>query len=177
MRDLRHADVGIGEHRRGSLEVVLGEFRGTPARATEATGGRETRLSALPDQTPLEFRERAKHVKDQPPLCGRRVEGFGQAAKPDASNPKIFDGFDQLLHRTGQTVELPDDQRVAAAREFEGVVQGRPIRDRTRHLFGENPLAPCFGERVPLQGEILVDGRNPRVADQHRFRRDVAGIG
>ena len=56
-------------------------------------------------------------------------------------------------------------------------MQSRAIRDRTRHLLGENPLTPCLGQRVALQGKILVDGRNPRVADQHRFRRDFAGIG
>jgi hypothetical protein len=33
----------------------------------------------------------------------------------------------------------------AAAREFEGVMQGGPIRNRARHLLGENLLAPCFG--------------------------------
>src|SRR3954447_84383 len=59
--------------------------------------------------------------KNQPPLCGRRVEGFGQAAKANASQPQSLDGFDQLLHRARQAVELPYDQRIAAAREFERV--------------------------------------------------------
>src|SRR5271163_1928227 len=43
-------------------------------------------------------------------------------AKPDTPDPQGFDGFDQLLHRPCQTVELPHDERVAAAREFERVV-------------------------------------------------------
>jgi hypothetical protein len=47
---------------------------------------------------------------------------------------------------------------VAAAREFEGVVQRGPIRDRARHLLGENLDAPGFGQRVALQGKVLVDG-------------------
>ena len=35
------------------------------------------------------------------------------------------------------------------------------------------------GKRFQLspQGKVLLDGRNPCVADQHRFRRDVAGVG
>jgi hypothetical protein len=37
-------------------------------------------LGALSDQTALEFRQRSKHVKNEPPLCGRRIEGLGQAA-------------------------------------------------------------------------------------------------
>jgi len=110
-------------------------------------------------------------------LRGRRVEGFGQAAKPDASHPKVFDCLDQLLHRLRQTVKLPHDQRVAAARESEGVMQSRAIRDRTRHLLGENPLTPSLGQRVAVQGKILVDGRNPRVANQHRLRHSETSGG
>ena len=49
-------------------------------------------------------------------MCGRGVESFGQAAKPDASQPQGLNGLDQLLHRSRQPVEFPHDQRVAAAR-------------------------------------------------------------
>jgi hypothetical protein len=66
---------------------------------------------------------------------------------------------------------------VSPLREFERVVQGGPIRDRTRHLLGVNLFAARLGQRVALQGEVLVDSRNPGISDQHRFRRDLAGIG
>jgi hypothetical protein len=82
-----------------------------------------------------------------------------------------------LLHRPRQPVELPHGQRVAAAREFEGVMQSRAIGNRARHLLGENFSAPCFGQGVALQGKVLVYGRHAGIADQHRFRRDLAGIG
>ena len=82
-------------------------------------------MGALADQAALEFRQRTKHVKDKPPLRGRRVEGLGQAAEPDTPQPQSFNGFDQLLHRPRQAVELPHDQRVATAREFERVMQSR----------------------------------------------------
>jgi hypothetical protein len=85
---------GLASNALAGLDVVVGEFRRTSSRATRAPSGSKTRLGALPDQTALEFRQRAKHVKDQPPLRGRRVEGFGQAAEPDASQPKGLDGFD-----------------------------------------------------------------------------------
>jgi hypothetical protein len=64
------------------------------------------------------------------------------------------------------TIELPNDQRVTAAREFEGVMQSRAVGDSTRHLFGENLLAPGFGQRIALQGQVLIDGRNTSIADQ-----------
>ena len=38
-------------------------------------------------------------------------------------------------------------------------------------------MAPCLGQRVALQGKVLVYGRHAGIADQHRFRRDIAGIG
>jgi hypothetical protein len=51
------------------------------------------------------------------------------------------------------------------------------VCDRARHLLGENLSAPCLGQRVALQGKVLVYGRHAGIADQHRFRCDVAGIG
>jgi hypothetical protein len=62
--------------------------RRMPSGAARAPRRREARLSALPDQAALEFRQRAKDVKNQPRLRGRRVEGFSPAAKPDAPHPK-----------------------------------------------------------------------------------------
>jgi hypothetical protein len=170
MRDLSHADVGIGEHCLGRLDVVVREFRRTASGAANAPRGGETRLGALSDQAALEFRQCAEHVKNEAPLRRRRVESFGQAAKRDIFQPQFLNGFDQLLHRTRQAIELPYDQRIAAARKFQRVAQGWPIRNRARQLLGENLTASRFIERVPLQGEILINGRNPRVADQHPFR-------
>jgi hypothetical protein len=51
-------------------------------------------LGTLADQAALEFGERAKHMKNQSPLRSRRVESFGQAAKPDTPYPQGFDSLD-----------------------------------------------------------------------------------
>lgn len=98
VRDLSHADVGIGEHRLSGLDVVVRQLRRTASCAANAPRGGEACLGALSDQAALEFRQCAEHVKDEPPLRGRRVESFGQAAKPDISQTQFLDGFDQLLH-------------------------------------------------------------------------------
>jgi len=42
-------------------------------RFARAAGGGKAGLGALTDQTALEFRQCAEHVKNQPPLRGRRV--------------------------------------------------------------------------------------------------------
>src|SRR3954451_8272831 len=65
LRDLSDGDIRIGEHRLGGLNVIVGEFRRTASGAAKAPGGGKARLSALADQTTLEFRQRAKHVKNQ----------------------------------------------------------------------------------------------------------------
>jgi len=158
VRDLGDADVRIGEQCPRDIKIVFCQLWRTASGAAGAPSGRKARVGALSDEAALEFRQCAKHVKHQPPLWGRRVEGFGQAAKPDISHPQVLDGFDQLLHRPRQSVELPHNERVAAAREFECVVQRGSIRDRARHLLGENLCAPGFGQRVALQGKILVYG-------------------
>ena len=49
MRDLGDADVGIGQHRLGGLDIVVGEFRGASSSAAGAPRGGKARLGALPD--------------------------------------------------------------------------------------------------------------------------------
>jgi hypothetical protein len=56
-------------------------------------------------------------------------------------------------------------------------MQSRAVCDRTRHLLGENLSAPCFSQGVTLQGKVLVYSRHTGITDQHRFRRDAAGVG
>ena len=82
------------------------------------------------------IRQRGKHVKNKPTLRGRRVEGFGQTAKADSFQPQFLDGFDQLLHRARQAVELPHYQRVAAAREFQ-CIPLRRVRPAARQDSGQ----------------------------------------
>ena len=78
-------------------------------------------------------------------------------AKTNASHSQFLDGFDQLLHRARQAVELPHDQRVAAAREFQRFAQRWPIRNRARQLLIENPPASRFGESQAqaMQGAVF----------------------
>jgi hypothetical protein len=56
VRDLSHADVGIGEQRLGGLDVVVREFRRPGSGAASAPRGGKPRLGALPDQAALKFR-------------------------------------------------------------------------------------------------------------------------
>jgi hypothetical protein len=55
--DLGHADIGIGQHGLGGLDVVVGEFRRTSSGATGTSRGGEARSDPLPDQAALELRQ------------------------------------------------------------------------------------------------------------------------
>src|SRR3954451_5394482 len=55
LRDLSNGNVGIGEHRPGSLDIVLGEFRRSAASTAKAPCGGKTCLGAFSDQAALEF--------------------------------------------------------------------------------------------------------------------------
>jgi len=58
VRNLGHADVGVGQHRLGGLDVVVGKFWRAASGAARAPSGGEARLGALADQAALEFRQR-----------------------------------------------------------------------------------------------------------------------
>jgi hypothetical protein len=60
--------------RGGDLSI---ERRWRDTRSACAPSSGKAGLGALPDQAALEFRQPAKHAKNQPPLRGRRVEGYG----------------------------------------------------------------------------------------------------
>jgi hypothetical protein len=106
----------------------------------------------------LELRQRANHMKNQPPLRGRRVEGFGQAAKPDTLTRSASTVLINYFIDRARLIELPHDQRVAAARELERSCKAGRSVNRTGHLLGENLGAPSFGQRDALQGKVLVYG-------------------
>jgi hypothetical protein len=74
IRGVRGGDLSIERRRRGT-------------RSACAPGSGKAGLGALPDQAALEFRQPAKHAKNQPPLRGRGVKGLGQAA-PDICSVK-----------------------------------------------------------------------------------------
>jgi len=115
-------------------------------------------------------------VKHKQALRARRVELFGQTVKADVSEAELFDCLDQLLHRPRQPVELPHDKGVAAAGVVERVPKGGAIRDRSRHLLGENPAASRLGQGVFLQGQVLVNSRNTGVAVTDDLRSYSAAV-
>lgn len=127
----------------------------------------QARARSLPDQPALELRERAEHVKHEASLRRRRVKSFRQAAKVDPAFSQRLHGFDQLFQGARQAIQLPHHQRVAAARELQCRHQFGAVSHRPGQVLNENPLAPRPGQRLTLQGQVLVNRGNTGVADQH----------
>jgi hypothetical protein len=67
---------GLASMALAALMSVFVERRRTTARPAEASSSGKICLGTLADQAALEFRQHAEHVKSEPSLYGRRVEGF-----------------------------------------------------------------------------------------------------
>lgn len=70
-----------------------------------------------------------------------------------------------MAHVAAEPVELPDDQDVAGAQVVQGGGQVRALGLNTGRYVGEHPHAVGGGERVALQGGVLLADRDAGVAD------------
>ncbi len=72
-----------------------------------------------------------------------------------------------MLEAAPEPVEPPDDERVAGAQLVERLGQPGPLRLPPAHAVGEEPVAAGGGQRVELEVEGLLPGRDPGVTDVH----------
>jgi len=136
-----------------------------------------SRLHPLPDDLPLELRERRKDVKEKPSVRGGGVEVVpdGDEVHPEPS--KLVDGGHEVLHGPSPAVELGDHDGLdpLLPGPLHGPVPGRPVREG-----GEPGVAEDLKEFMPLElaeptdlvllllegaGLHLVLCRNPGVAE------------
>ena len=61
--NVRDADIRVGEQRFGNVDVMLGHFRWPASCSARPLRCCESGACALPNESPLELRKRAKHVK------------------------------------------------------------------------------------------------------------------
>ena len=116
---------------------------------------------------PFEFRNGPKDVEEEfaGGCCG--VDVFGQRDKLDAAGLELVRDLDQVLQRSGQAVQPPDDDAIVFPRETEQFVQSRPERFRTRDLVGKDPIDAGFFECVGLEIKILFIRAYSTIADLH----------
>ena len=142
----------------------------------------ETRHRPLPNEIPLELRERTEDVEEQPAPVRGGVNRLLKAAQADLPLLHGFHVSDKVLERPAQAVESPDDKGVIASGDVERPQQTWPLRPSSAHPVLENPFASGFGQRIELQVEVLIVGRDAGVADEHgadslgKGFRQTAGI-
>lgn len=94
--------------------------------------------------------------------------------KPAPALRQTGHGVDEMAKRAPQAVEPPDDERVALAQVIEQPGELDAVIERAAGGVAEDPHAPCSGQRVVLQRELLLTGRNPRIAEQRRHPGSVS---
>ena len=165
--DLDHGDLGVAQQRLGGGDVLGLQGRGPATGAAAGASRLQAGERALADHAALELGQGREQVEHQPAARGGGVDRLGQRAQADALLAHGLDGLDQLLERARQAIQLPDHQRVALAHVAECRLELGPLTLRAGGLLLVDLGAPGRGERIQLQGEILLLGRDPGVADEH----------
>lgn len=75
-----------------------------------------------------------------------------------------------------QTIELPDDHRIARSELLQQAEPFRPLASGLRDLLAEEVLTARLLERVELQFKMLISGRNPRIPDLHHHDAPAVGL-
>ena len=73
------------------------QLRRPTARSPTCLRRDDTSLGPLPDDGPLEFRDAAEDVEDQPAAGRAGVDGFGDRLQRNAPCLQVFDSLDELV--------------------------------------------------------------------------------
>jgi hypothetical protein len=95
-------------------------------------------------------------MKHQHAAGGRRVDRFGERPETDIPAVHQLDRFSQLLHRPGQTVELPHNQGIAVAHIVECRGQLRPVALRAGGFLLEDAPTASHLQRIKLKRRRLI---------------------
>ena len=166
---------------RDGMPALFGIEQLRPAAFAAACPRRgEPGLGPLADQRALELGQRRKQVEGELAVDRRGVDPLGQGAEFDTAILQRTDQHDQVGHRPAEPVEPPDHQMIPGAPHFEREPQAGPRCLGAAHAILVDARAARPGQGVALQVEVLVLGRDARIADHnsgHRGRKLVKGSG
>ncbi len=123
---------GFGE---GDLFIIEGAF--ASAEASTGTGGSETGVGAFADEVAFKFGESAEKMKQQLAAGGGGIEVFLERTEPDLTLIEQVEGIQEVLQRASETIQLPDNQRIAFPQEPKGVVESLSFEDGSAGDVGE----------------------------------------
>jgi hypothetical protein len=108
----------------------------------------------------------AHDVHDQASAGTRGVDRIGQAAEVYSSCAELGDERNEVREGSPKPIQFPDNEDVARAEGSKGSIETAARGNAAAHtLVRENTLASCSREGIALQSEVLVNGRDTRVAD------------
>src|SRR5262249_43766326 len=81
---------------------------------------------------------------------------------------QIGDRLEEVPQRPPEAIELPDHEPVAGPQIGQCPLQAGPFGLGPAGLIGVDLLAPGGLQSIFLEVEVLIEGRDPGVADPHR---------
>jgi hypothetical protein len=94
-------------------------------------------------------------------ICSvRLLKPIPRSCSPEIVSIKVWE-------RSPEPIELPDDEGVPAAGEAYRLVETRSVRLGAAGGIGEQPLTPGLLQRVLLERERLIVGRDPGIPNKH----------
>ena len=106
----------------------------------------------------LDLDERAEEVEGELVGGRRGVDGLFQALQRHAVVFEVASPTDEVLKRSAQSVEPPDDEGIAGAEQFLDLVEPWASRDGAADLIDNHLVTAGALERVALQVGILLEG-------------------
>lgn len=150
------------------LKGALVDRLGPTTQSTASPGGLQARHRPLSDQVSLELCERGGDMEEELPGRGRCVDRLDQALEADISLFELVDQTDQLLERAPEAIKSPDDQRVALAQVFDGLVETGSLGSTSGDDVFEDSLAAGARKSIELKFESLLWRRDSGVSDEQQ---------
>ena len=155
LADLQGAPVGI---------VAEGHQPAHPEAAP--LGGGDLVADALGGHLALELREAQQHVQGQPAHAGRGVEGLGHRDEGGACRIQPFHELGEVGERTGQPVDLVDDDLIDLA-SLE--IAHQPLQRRALQRPPRSPRSSsCSGSSTQPSALWLAMKAGTGSAPEHR---------
>src|SRR5260221_11809630 len=125
--------------------------------AEPPTGSRglQPSVGAFSDNFPLELGQGPEDMEDELAAGGRGVDVFLQALETNSSFTQVRDGGYELLERSAQPIQPPDDKGITRSQVVHAVLQAGPLRLGAAHRTAEALLPPCRRKRIVLWAVAL----------------------
>lgn len=122
-------------------------------------------MSPLSNQIAFELRQGCEHVKDEFTRGAVSADLFGDTLEPDASVFELSDDPNEIRKAPPKSVESPNDERVTITERSKTVLQLRSVGRLAGHFLFVGRLATSSLERITLQVQVQVVGRDAGVSD------------